>query len=267
MQTPQKDPHSTQNKFQISKQYYDEHSDTYESSQKNIDSDNNNNKLSSTIPEFKNSIGFFPKKIYLEEPEEDETSPKRKYSIEEKLFIKDFVPQLRPIEIHLVPSKLNLNKKGFRDLKCNKNNKILLMSNNYYISAPNSNDEEESDAYTSSKENLANIENKNDFILKKTSIKDTRKNLQKMKSGNIPKVFSKNNFPQCQKIKNEIGFINEFNMDSEEMYDNDSDNSLGYSGLKVEDKKKGENKRDCRFNSLTILDVLQNKFNNENNEE
>ena len=60
---------------------------------------------------------------------------KRKYSFEEKLVIKkDFVPQLRPIEIHLVPSKLRLNKKGFKDLKCNKDNKILLMSNNYFIS-------------------------------------------------------------------------------------------------------------------------------------
>ena len=265
MQTPQKDSHSNQNKFQISKQYYDDHSDTYESSLKNINSDNNN-KLNSTSPEFKNSIGFFPKKIYLEEPEEDEITPKRKYSIEEKLFIKDFVPQLKPIEIHLVPSKLNLNKKGFRDLKCNKNNKILLMSNNYYISAPNSSDEEESDIDSSSKENLP-IENNNDIIMKKTSIKDTRKTLQKMKSGNIPKVFSKNNFPQCQKIKDEIGFINEFNMDSEEMYENDSDFSLNNSGLKGEDIKKGENKNDIRFNSLTILDVLQNKFNNENNEE
>ena len=266
MQTPQKDPHLTQNKFKISKQYYDEHSDTYESSQKNIDSDNNN-KLNSSNPAFKNSIGFFPKKIYLEEPEEDEITPKRKYSIEEKLFIKDFVPQLKPIEIHLVPSKLNLNKKGFRDLKCNKNNKILLMLNNYYISAPNSNDEEDSDVYTSSKENLPNIGNMNEIITKKTSIKDTRKDLQRMKSGNIPKVFSKNNFPQCQKIKDEIGFINEFNMDSEEMYDNDSDFSLGNNAPKGEDKKKGENKQDNKFNSLTILDVLQNKFNNENNEE
>ena len=30
------------------------------------------------------------------------------------------------------------NKKGFKDLKCNKDNKILLMSNNYFISCPNS---------------------------------------------------------------------------------------------------------------------------------
>lgn len=248
---PQKDNSQiTPNKFQLTKQYTDDHSDTYESSQKHIDSYNSN--------KFQKSIGFFPKKIYLEEPEEEETTPRRKYSIAEKLVIKDFVPQLKPIEIHLVPSKLNLNRKGFKDLKCNKNNKILLLSNNYYISAPNSNEEEDSDNYfSSSKENLLNIDKNNDnnIIIKKQSIKNTRKNLSRMKNENenMVKIYSKNNFPQCEKIKNEIGFINDFIKDSDELFDSDS--------FSDGEKKKEDNKQD-KTNTLTILDVLQNKFNN-----
>ena len=87
-------------------------------------------------------------------------------------LVKDFVPQLKPIEVHLVPSKLRLNKKGFKDLKCNKDNKILLMSNNYFISCPNSEEEEEEESeidFSPQKNN------------KNEDIKSTRKNLHKMK--------------------------------------------------------------------------------------
>ena len=117
-------------------------SETYESSQK-CKTDYSEKKSSFDIltKNFKKSLGFFSKnKLYMEDIDSNiNTNLKRKYSLEEKLLLKkDFVPQLKPIEIHLVPSKLRLNKKGFKDLKCNKDNKILLMSNNYFISCPNS---------------------------------------------------------------------------------------------------------------------------------
>ena len=79
------------------------------------------------------------------------------------------MPKVKPIEIHLVPSKLMLNKKGFKDLKCNKDNKILLMSNNYFISCPNSEEEEEEESEI---DFSPQIKHKNE------DIKSTRKNLK-----------------------------------------------------------------------------------------
>jgi len=100
------------------KQFLDD-SETYENSLK-YKADNSIDELNK---DFKKSIGFFSKKIYLEKPElKEKAASNRKYSMEPHLVIKDFVPQLKPIEIHLVPSKLCLNKKGFRDLRCNKDN-------------------------------------------------------------------------------------------------------------------------------------------------
>ena len=111
--------------FIIHKQYLDD-SETYENSlkYKTENSEKNNSSIEELNKNLQKSIGFFSKKIFIEKPEpDDKTTKNRKYSMEQHLIIKDFVPQLRPIEIHLVPSKLCLNKKGFRDLKCNKDNK------------------------------------------------------------------------------------------------------------------------------------------------
>ena len=108
----------TLNKNKLNKQYFD--SETNESSKKDINLSQN----SSNEKQFKKSIEFFPKKMYIEELNESE-EVQRKYTIENKLEIKDFVPKLKPIEIHLIPSKLRLNKKGIKDYKRNKNNKIL----------------------------------------------------------------------------------------------------------------------------------------------
>ena len=202
---------------------------------------------------------------------------KRNYSMEEKLVIKkDFVPQLRPIEIHLVPSKLRLNKKGFKDLKCNKDNKILLMSNNYFISCPNSEEEEEE-------------ESEIDFSPQKKSknenIKDTRKNLHKIKSGSLPKVLSRNLIePSCNIFKEEMKFDydesdkeNSFDSKEDEDYIN-NDNLLLYDDndfiqykigennneedkKESKDAKEGKNTvRTSRINSCSILDVLKNRF-------
>jgi hypothetical protein len=65
-------------------------------------------QTSTNEKQFKKSIEFFPKKIYIENLNESEED-QRKYPIESKLEIKDLVPKLKPIEIHLVPSKLRIN--------------------------------------------------------------------------------------------------------------------------------------------------------------
>ena len=195
---------------------------------------------------------------------------KRKYSLEEKLVIKkDFVPQLKPIEIHLVPSKLRLNKKGFKDLKCNKDNKILLMSNNYFISAPNSEGEEEEESEI---DFSPQIKHKNE------DIKSTRKNLQKMKSGSLPKVLSRKSLEHnCKMYKEEMKIDYESDNDSIDFKNTDNylnnDNLLLYDdndfiNYKINEngednkEKDGEHNtvRTNRINSCSILDVLRNRF-------
>ena len=61
----------------------------------------------------------FPTKMFIEE------SPliQRKFSLEP---FNNFAPQIKPLEIRLTPSKLRLNTKGFKDLKVNQENQILL---------------------------------------------------------------------------------------------------------------------------------------------
>ena len=249
----------------IHKQYLDD-SEAYENSIKNkTDNSEKNNSLKEELNKgLKKSIGFFPKKIFIEKPEiEEKNTNKRKYSMEQHLFIKDFVPHLKPIEIHLVPSKLRLNKKGFKDLKCNKDNKILLMSNNYFISCPNS--EEESDVSVSPLKNSSKD--------KDVNIKKTRQILQKMKSGSLPKVMSRNLIESNLYKDN---FKIEFDSDKDYLkIDNDNDNILLYDdnnffkydlneGNNKENnkgKEKENNVRNNRFNSCSILDVLKNRFN------
>ena len=278
-----KSKEKTKQNLTIHKQYLDD-SETYENSTKyKTDNSEKNNSLVEELHKgLKKSIGFFSKKIYIEKPETDENnSNKRKYSMEEQLIIKDFVPQLKPIEIHLVPSKLRLNKKGFKDLKCNKDNKILLMSNNYFISCPNS--EEESDICLSP-ENTSPID-------KNANIKEIRKDLQKMKSGSLPKVLSRNVIESnCKLYKDDLKFENELEKNSLDL-DDDNNNEIENENLLLYDdndflnynmgsfdveneSKKDENKKENegertvrtnRINSCSILDVLKNRISFDDN--
>jgi hypothetical protein len=248
-------------------------SETYESSQKcKTDYSEKKSSIDIITKNLKKSLGFFPKKnLYMEDIDSNLINQKkRKYSFEEKLVIKkDFVPQLRPIEIHLVPSKLRLNKKGFKDLKCNKDNKILLMSNNYFISCPNSEEEEEEE----SEINFSpNINKKNE------DIKSTRKNLQKMKSGSLPKVLSRNLIElRCKMYKEDMKIDYESEKDDSSDFKDDenyinNDNLLLYDendfinykiGENDKDKNKNEGEhtvRTNRINSCSILDVLKTRF-------
>ena len=248
-------------------------SETYESSQKcKTDYSEKKSSIDNLNKNFKKSLGFFTKKnLYMENIDSNlDNQIKRKYSMEEKLVIKkNFVPQLKPIEIHLVPSKLRLNKKGFKDLKCNKDNKILLMSNNYFISCPNSEEEEEEE----SEIDFEPEKNKKD-----EDIKSTRKNLQKMKSGNLPKVLSRNLIePNCKIFKEEMKI--DYDSDKEDSFDfKDDINYLNNDNLLLYDEndfinyKINENEEDKnlkegekivrsnRINSCSILDVLKNRF-------
>ena len=258
----------------IHKQYLDD-SETYEYSTKykNDNSEKNNSISDEFNQKFKKSIGFFPKKIFIEKPEPDEKNIKnRKYSMEEHLIIKDFVPQLKPIEIHLVPSKLCLNKKGFKDLNNNK-----LNQNNTFISCPDS--EEESDI------GLSPI---NNSPLNKTgNIKKTRKILKRLKSGNIQKVMSRNVIESnCNIFKDYLKFEFDSEKDSFILDDNlllyDDNDFFNYNVTNIDednnnekvkennDENKKENElqnpvKNDRINSCSILDVLKNRINFDEN--
>lgn len=246
------------NKYiQIKKQYLDD-SETYDSSTKyRTDISEKNNSLIEDLNRgFQKSIGFFPKKIYLEEPEiEDNIANKRKYSMEEHLIIKDFVPHLKPIEMHLVPSKLNLN--GFRNLKYNKDNILL---NNKYISCPDS--EEESDDYLSQSKTSDEIYN----------IKKVRKNLKKLKNYNIPKVMTKNIIESnCKLFKDDYEYDSEkesLDLDDNFLLYNDDDYiniNNNFTSLDIDNENKKVNKEENedkknRINSCSILDALKNRL-------
>lgn len=244
----------TLNKNKLNKQYFD--SETNESSKKDI----NLSQTSSNEKQFKKSIEFFPKKIYIEELNESE-EVQRKYTIENKLEIKDFVPKLKPIEIHLIPSKLRLNKKGIKDYKRNKNNKILLNSKKYFISCPNSEDEE-SENYSSSKEIIKELCIKDD--LNDSDINLTRRNLQKTKNKNMPKVHSKNEVVSKGKYENELNLDNSSDSDLYDIDEIDNYCLLEYDGKEENKKEKKENEEENnnyrdRANSVSILEILRKK--------
>ena len=244
----------TLNKNKLNKQYFD--SETNESSKKDI----NLSQTSTNEKQFKKSIEFFPKKIYIEELNESE-EVQRKYTIENKLEIKDFVPKLKPIEIHLIPSKLRLNKKGIKDYKRNKNNKILLNSKKYFISCPNSEDEE-SENYSSSKEIIKELCIKDD--LNDSDINLTRRNLQKTKNKNMPKVHSKNEVVSKGKYENELNLDNSSDSDLYDIDEIDNYCLLEYDGKEENKKEKKENEEENnnyrdRANSVSILEILRKK--------
>ena len=240
----------TPNKSQLNKQFFD--SETNESSKKDI----NLSQTSTNEKQFKKSIEFFPKKIYIEELNESE-EVQRKYTIENRLEIKDFVPKLKPIEIHLVPSKLRLNKKRNKDYKRNKNN-----------SCPNSEDED-SENYSSSKEILPFIgKGEKEFCfndeMNDSDINLTRRILQKTKNKNMPKVHSKNEVASKGKYENDLNLGNSSDSDLYDIDEIDNYSLLEYNDKEENKKEKKENevknnKNRNRANSLSILEILRKK--------
>jgi len=222
--------------------------------EKHLDSETNSNSINiSNIKEkiYKKSIDFLPKKMNIEETDKKECK-QRTFSDDNYLLIKDFVPKLKPIGINIVPSKLRLNKKGFEDLKCNKNNKII--SNKYFSSCPNTEDEEESDGNFSYKDISL-------FTEKDNKLKYTRKILQKGKNRNIHKVKTINNIAIKKEYEIELD-----NSSESDLYDIDEIKNYSIKENKdIEEQEMKNNYRD-RFNSWSILEVLQkkNKFENEN---
>ena len=165
---------------------------------------------------------------------------------------KNFVPKLKPKKIHLVPSKLRLNEKGFKDFKTNKTNKTLILNHNYCISCPNS-EEEGSDTYFSSQK----IINRK----KRHYIELFRKNLTKIKFKNLARIKPKSLVKSNKKIyiKNKL-FADELS-DDDNSLERKEGNFLPDVQNKFDQLKNNDNKVNYyRFNSCTILDILKSKY-------
>ena len=88
------------------------------SSEKGTDISSKESTISEQVIFNKNQINNKNDNILNEEKKQNNNKNFiRKYTIEPKIFRKEFVPVLKPIEIHLVPSKLRLNEVGFKHHK------------------------------------------------------------------------------------------------------------------------------------------------------
>ena len=167
---------------------------------------------------------------------------------------KNFVPKLKPKKIHLVPSKLRLNEKGFKDFKMNKTNKTLILTYNYCNSCPNS-EEEGSETYFSSQE----IINRK----KRHYIELFRKKLTNIQIKNLARIKPKSLVKSNKKIyiKNKL-FADELSDDDNSLerkegnFLPDVQNEFDQTQLKNNDNKVNY----YRFNSCTILDILKSKY-------
>jgi len=147
----------------------------------------------------------------------------RKYTMEPVLFRKEFVPVLKPIEIHLVPSKFRLNKLEYKHNRKNKKEKKFLKSISCPCSENGSDIDNESDLSNSSDiSDISDLSNniKNDN--NNNGLKDIRKKFSKLKNGTIHKVMTKKNLKNKKLSKQFDGFDNP---DVEE--DNESENYKG----------------------------------------
>ena len=263
MKTTKISDQNFQNKLEKNKQRLD--SETYENSIKDINLDQTNGNTKERT--YKKSIDIFPKKMSIEEPEEIEYK-KRKYTLETNLIPKNFVPQIKPIKMYNFPSKLRLNNKGFKDLKRNKKNKVLMNAKKYFISCPNL-DDEESDKNMSSKEIYGYKKKFSDNITDEIftgnnneNIKNLRKDLQKIKNKNIPKILSKNNAVLKNKYDKDLDLGNSTDSD---LYDYDELNNYSFNEKKEDNEigkiiEQEKNNKRNRFNSWSILDILEKKY-------
>ena len=246
---PKKIPMNPENK--ISKKKQTAESETCENS--------NSEHIKIKKKPYKRSVDFFPKKMEIEEIDEDFSKRRNTISIPG-----NYVPQIKPIKVDIIPSKLRLNKICFKDLKCNKNNKVLLYANKYFISCPNIKDEEsieESDNENPqiTKDNTNINSSKENYIEK--DINQTRKNLGKTKN-NIPKVSSVNNPHLKNKYNKELnmGYSSESDFyDIDESLNNSiNENEEIKFEINVDNNNEINKKRD-RYNSWSILEILQKK--------
>lgn len=192
----------------------------------------------------------------------------RKYSYDPKIYIKNFIPVLRPKEndTNLIPSKLILNYKK---------------RNSSTISHLSSFSEDESDDIENEelKLNLSNCfvnsvisdsssESENED---KNEIKNTRKNFTKIRKNSLFRNLSKKNIKKKRagKISLDIDEKSDFNLyekisvsnEKVKNYNINKNSCIIFSSLNNNSKDLNDIKQQRnRINSFSILETLQNKL-------
>ena len=186
----------------------------------------------------KKTFTTFPIKTFLEDPEIEQ--PFSKMSLTNTITNLNKTPRPKHLEMPSVPSKLRLKAKGFKDLKVNQQNQILIKTNTYFISCPNSEDTESETEYARRS--------------RVKGMKKMRKRMACIKKTNIPKILSKNDF--VKKVDNEEEDIysgeeqNDFVLQSFEL-DSNGNYINNNEQLNCSNKKNGNN-------SCSILRILEN---------
>ena len=166
----------------------------------------------------KKTFTTVPIKTFLEDPEIEQ--PFSKMSLTNTITNLNKTPRPKHLEMPSVPSKLRLKAKGFKDLKVNQQNQILIKTNTYFISCPNSEDTESETEYARRS--------------RVKGMKKMRKRMACIKKTNIPKILSKNDF-----------VLHSFELDSNGNYINNNEQ------MNCSNKKNGNN-------SCSILRILEN---------
>ncbi len=208
----------------------------------------------------KNSFDFTQKKYDIKDIKENPII-QRKYTMENFLTIKNFVPKLKPMEGKISPSKLFLNKREEKNNFIHQNFKLIKLSQ-AAISCPNS--EEELDSENNSSENLLIFcvknnkkkEKINKNLEKTNIIQNERKKLHKEKNIEGRRCVSRKNTLLKKKI------VNKFKEDYSSESDLNDDEFNNYLQIRKDynDKNKKEKNYRNRINSSSILNVLEKKF-------
>ena len=229
---------------------------------------NNSSELSIKSSKTKKSEQLAYKTLGISEKEQNLINNlMRKYSYDPKIYIKNFVPVLRPKEndSNIIPSKLILN--------CKKRNSST-------ISHPSSSEDENGDLDNEElRSNLSNSfvnsvisdsssDTENDDI---KEIKNTRKNFTKIRKSSLHRNLSKKNISNIRtgKISLDLYEQSDFNLYSniDDSYEKIKNNALHKNSCVIlsslNNDWKGINevkKQRSRINSFSILETLQNKL-------
>ena len=172
----------------------------------------------------------------------------------------NFAPKLRPKKIHLVPSKLRLNPNGFNGFKKNIKDQNFILSNKYFISCPNLEEEGNNNDFSSQE-----IFNRKKIY----SLKLMRKKMTKIKKQNLARIKSKTVLKYNTKIYRKNMIFEQELSDDDNSWDKKEDDYFNNLYKFIPDdenefnqvKNNNENNevKYYRFNSCSILEVLKSK--------
>lgn len=247
------------------------------SSEKVTDQSSNQSTISDKLKFNQNQPKNLSSNLIKEEKKISNNSYQRKYTMEPFIFRKEFVPVLKPIEIHLVPSKFRLNDK--------KNKHKNTKEHSSCISCPCSEEESDIDNYldisnssdiSDSSDLSYNNNNKNviNNNINENGLKDIRKKFIRIRTGSIHKVMTKRNLINKKLKKQYVCFdLIEKEKDKENLYKEYKDEEDSISSELYEDNNlfnnysmKPENKNnELRLKQTKSSNLITNSIKNYDN--